>query len=86
MEINPAPAERATVSSSIFLRSEVAIFGGSSPETRHPARASGNAPLAYIPGTWDKGEHTGWQRQVKARSGGQNEDRRIGHWRGMKCP
>lgn len=38
-----------------------------------------NAPLAYVPGAWDKGDHTTWEKQIRARSEGQNEHRRIGH-------
>ena len=38
-----------------------------------------NAPLAYVRGTWDKGDRSTWEKQRKARSDGQNEHRLIGH-------
>ena len=38
-----------------------------------------NVPLAYGPQAWQKGDPTSWEKQIKARSDGQNEHRRIGH-------
>lgn len=37
-----------------------------------------NAPLA-AGGDWDKGDRAGWQTQLRARQGPQNEYGRIGH-------
>ena len=36
-------------------------------------------PPAEAAGGWNKGDQYGWERQVRARNDGQNENRRIGH-------
>jgi hypothetical protein len=36
-------------------------------------------PPASVPGEWAKGDQHGWQKQMRARNDGQNENRRIGH-------
>ena len=36
-------------------------------------------PPAYVPGEWVKGDEYGWEKQIRARNDGQNENRRIGH-------
>ena len=36
-------------------------------------------PPAYVPGGWAKGDRIEWEKQMRARSAGQNEYQRIGH-------
>lgn len=38
-----------------------------------------NTPPAYGSESWKEGDHVTWENQVRSRSAGQNENRRIGH-------
>lgn len=36
-------------------------------------------PPAYVSGEWTKGDQYSWQKQIRARNDGQNENTRIAH-------
>lgn len=38
-----------------------------------------NPPPDYGSARWEKGDHATWENQLRTRSAGQNEHRRIGH-------
>jgi hypothetical protein len=35
-------------------------------------------PPGYVQGEWTRGDHSGWERQLRARNSAQNENSRIG--------
>lgn len=60
-------------------REQAALYKDGKYRGKHDGRPWDNAPASYGSESWAKGDHTTWENQVRARSGGQNENRRIAH-------
>ncbi|HEX2333965.1 MAG TPA: hypothetical protein VHI32_12430 [Burkholderiales bacterium] len=60
-------------------REQVVVYKDGKYQGKPDARPWDNAPPANGSAGWKQGDHSGWENQLRARSAGQNENRRIGH-------
>ena len=60
-------------------REQTALYKDGEYRGKPDTRPWDNAPGAYGPGTWARGDRETWENQVKSRQQGQNENHRIGH-------
>jgi hypothetical protein len=60
-------------------REQTALYKDGKYRGKPDTRPWDNAAPAYGSESWKKGDHVTWENQVRSRSAGQNENRRIGH-------
>lgn len=59
-------------------REQTALYKDGKYRGKPDGRAWDGQPPAYMQGEWGKGDHDGWEKQLRARNSGQNENSRIG--------
>lgn len=60
-------------------REQSALYKDGKYRGKLDSRSWDNEPPANGSAGWAKGDRVNWERQVRGRSDGQNENRRIGH-------
>ena len=60
-------------------RAQTALYKDGKYRGKTDTRSWDNAPPAYGSESWKQGDHVTWENQLRSRSAGQNENRRIGH-------
>jgi hypothetical protein len=60
-------------------REQVVVYKDGKYQGKPDARPWDNAPPANGSSGWKQGDHASWENQIRTRSAGQNENRRIGH-------
>ena len=60
-------------------REQSALYKDGKYRGKPDSRSWDNEPPAGGTAVWAKGDRAGWENRVRSRSGGQNENRRIGH-------
>lgn len=60
-------------------REQTALYKDGKYRGKPDGRPWDGQPPANVPGEWTKGDRYSWDKQMRSRNDGQNENRRIGH-------